>query len=215
METRNEMYGTSGYGVSGTDPLAWMAANQTADLRRDVAKSEADLSKQIGEAECRILSEVGDAECGILSKVGEAECTLLKSQADIAHRNTIHLNSVERDLQNRILENRQISTKELNDVERSLSEKLCDIKADAKDNTRLILDRLYADKLDEKNEIIESLRHERSHDRHAHAFALQNQELSYLKQMINSVEQTQKFSSKTVQFGAGNVAIPTQTANQA
>ncbi len=88
------------------------------------------------------------------------------------------------------------------------------MKADGRDNTRLILDRLYADKLDEKNEVIESLRHERYADRHAHQIALQNYELASLKQMINSVEQTQRFSSKTVQFGTGNLAGTAQTANQ-
>ena len=201
METQE--LSTAYLSTSGNDALTSVAANGICDLRRDVAKSEADIKEAVGRGFCETLKSIGDAECAIS-----------KNAMDIAHRSTIHLNSVERDIQNRVLENRQVFTAELNQLERSLSEKLCDIKSDGRENTRLILDRLTQDKLDEKNEIIDSLRHERAHDKYAHLFALQNQELSSLKQMINSVEQTQRFSSKTVQFGAGNVAIPTQTANQ-
>ncbi len=81
-------------------------------------------------------------------------------------------------------------------------------------NTERILSQMSANKYDAlKDELDETRLECRTRD-HAHAFALQNQEIASLKQMIGSVEQTQRFSSKTVQFGAGNVAIPTQTANQ-
>lgn len=199
---------------SGNDALTGVSANASIDNAYRIAKAEADIKEALGNGFCEVEKSIGDASC-----------ENIKSQGEISHRNTIHLNSVERDLQNRILENRAIITKEIGDktdrlrdqsysFERSISEKLCEIKAEAKDNTRLILDRLTSDKLDEKQEIIDSLRHERSHDRHNHAFAMQNMEIASLKQMLNSVEQSQRFSSKTVQFGAGNVAIPTQTANQ-
>jgi hypothetical protein len=85
-------------------------------------------------------------------------------------------------------------------------------------NTRIITDKLDAierrslkDELDETR--LDNLWNRFNSNVNSN-FALQNQEIASLKNMINSVEQTQRFSSKTVQFGAGNVAIPTQTANQ-
>ncbi len=45
-------------------------------------------------------------------------------------------------------------------------------------------------------------------------FALASADIASLKNMVNSVDQNQKFSSKIVQFGNGDYAKPTQTANQ-
>ncbi len=288
METKNEtLYGGTGYGYSGTDPLAWLAANQTAEIRRDVAKSEADIKHMLGDGFCGTEKSIGDTRrdiakseadikyavgegfCGVEKSIGDAECAVIdklgnyaadnfknqsdiaqrqsdwlgtysrdnfKNQSDIAQRQGAALNSVERDLQNRIHENRMILTKEIGDkndrtidifgrdildvknqlryFETSTAEKFCRLETDGLKNTQKILDTLAANKYDALKDELDETRASKYADKYAHGFALQTQDINYLKQMINSVEQTQKFNSKTVQFGAGNVAIPTQTANQ-
>ncbi len=207
--------------VTGNDALTAVAAEGICDLRRDVAKCEADVKDTIHNQSLAFGAEF----CSLGKKVGEVECTILKNAADIAHRDSLHLASVERDLQNRVHESRQVLTALISDktdnikdqlraFEMSASEKFCSVKTEIKDSERRILDRLYADKLDEKNEIIESLRHERNNDRFNYQFGLQNAEINYMKQMMGSIEQNQRFSSKTVQFGTGNLAGTAQTANQ-
>jgi hypothetical protein len=81
-------------------------------------------------------------------------------------------------------------------------------------NTSTILETLSANKYDALKDEVDAIRADRHSDRFGYNFALQGQEINSLKQMINSVENTQKFGSKTVQFGAGNTAGTAQTANQ-
>lgn len=249
METKSEaMYGgVNGYGY-GNDYMSWLTANQISEVRRDVAKSEADIKhmlgdgfcsieKSIGDSECAISKEVGDAECNILRKVGDSACEAQKDRSDIAQRQSSHLSSVERDLQNRIHETRFILSKEIGDkndrtidilgagltdvrnqlryFETSTAEKFCDLKTQGLLNTQKILDEMAKNKYDALKDELDETRAYRHADKHAYNFALAQNEINSLKAMVNSVEQTQRFSSKTVQFGAGNVAIPTQTANQA
>lgn len=204
-------------GLTKESPLDEVAANGVCNLREQVSKAEASLKDTI-----HAQSIANGAEfCG-LNKAVLSDGSLTR----------LNLANAERDLQNRIHEARlealktntelskylsdksDIVKEKISAFERNVDENFCKVRTEIKDSERRILDRLSADKLDEKNEIIESLRHERYADKSAYQFGLQNQEIATLKQMINSVEQTQKFSSKTVQFGAGNVAIPTQTANQ-
>lgn len=217
---------------TGNDALTNVAANGICDLRRDVAKSESDIKTAILQQSLSNSQEF----CAVNKSVHDAECNIVKNAADISQRDSIALAAIERDLQNRLHETRQVLTSLIGDkteriidrfdrdtvdlknqmriFEMSASEKFCDIKSQVKDSERRILDQLSANKLDEKNEIIDSLRQERTNDKFAYQFGLQNQDISYLKQMINSVDQNQKFSSKVTQFGTGNLATPTQTANQ-
>jgi len=226
MENSVNYQKTAGEGYSE------LAAYEAAQNGWRVAKSEADIKEAIMSGQQRLFQEfcltnknIGDGFCSTLKAIGDSECSIIKNESDIAQRATIHLNSVERDLQNRILENRAILLQDnatktdrvldrMNEFERSNAEKLCDIKSQIKDSERRILDQMCADKLDEKNSLIAELRAEKTCNSYNHQFALQNQHLDYLKQMINSVEQNQKFSSKVVQFGAGNLAGTAQTANQ-
>lgn len=217
QSTAAQMQGASAYGYgSGYDPL---------------------LLKAIGDGFCDLSKQVGEVACSVGTKVGDAECNILKNAGDISHRESAHLSAVERDLQNRVHETRQILTQLIADktdrvldrvdrdtaevksqlyaFERMAAEKFCEVKTEGLKNTQAILDVLAKNKLDEKNEIIESLRHERSHDKYHHQFALQNQELNYIRQSINSIEQDQRFSSKTVTFGNGNKTGTSQNANQA
>lgn len=81
-------------------------------------------------------------------------------------------------------------------------------------NTSKILETLSANKYDALKDEVDAIRADRYADKYGYNFALQNAELSSLKQMINSVENTQRFGSKTVQFGTGNTSGTAQTANQ-
>lgn len=237
MEINDKIYG-------GIDPLAWLAANQTADLRRDTGKSEADIKSALGEGFCGVEKSIGDtrydiakSESGIKGEMGRYAGDHFRHRADIAERHLIHLNGVERDLQNRIHETRYSHTKELGDkTERILdimSRDFTDVKnqlretelnsfkqfahleAEGIKNTAKVLETLAKDKYDVLRDELFLSRQERQGDRLNYQSALASQDLASIKNMINSVDQNQKFSSKTVQFGTGNVALPTQTANQA
>ncbi len=216
-------------------------------ILREVGDTKAVLNENIGDAECSILKEVGDAECAILSEVGTAKAQIVdrmgtyaqdnfKNQSDIAQRNLIALNAVERDLQNRVLENRSILSREIVDrheravdiftrdigdvknqlrwFEKDTAREFCEVKTQALQNTERILSQMAANKYDALKDELDETRACRHSDRYASNFALQNQDINYLKQMIGSVEQNQKFANKTVQFGTGNLAGTAQTANQ-
>lgn len=99
----------------------------------------------------------------------------------------------------------------LTNFERSTDKQFCETNMNIKDSERRILDRLYSDKLDEKNDEIARLRAKCARTEDVLSFSNQNNEL---KSMINSIAQEQRFSSKTVQFGTGNLAGTAQTANQ-
>ncbi len=90
-------------------------------------------------------------------------------------------------------------------------DEICEVKQLINTNTQLVLKQLYDNKLDEKNDIIAELRTDcKLKDQNI----LIANELNGLKTLINSVEQNQRFNSKTVQFGTGNLAGTAQTANQ-
>lgn len=207
-----EHLGNGSYYAAKTsnDALTEVCANGIYDTKSTIMAGIHLLEKSLGDGFCDTAKSIGEVKC----EIGKSECEILKNAGDIAHRNTIALSSLERNLQKEIALEGDKTRTQLYAFERAAAEEFCKVKTEALLNTQKILDRLSADKLDEKQEIIDSLRHERYADKHNHLFALQNQELAFLKQSINSVEQNQRFSSKTVQFGAGNVAIPTQTANQ-
>lgn len=206
---------------SYNDGLTELAAKGAMDNCYRTAKSEADikasiltgvhlLEKSIGDGFCDTAKSIGEVKC----EISKSECEILKNAGDIAHRNTIALSSLERNLQKEIALEGDKTRTQLYAFERAAAEEFCKIKTEGLLNTQKILERLSADTLDRKNDRINELMHDKTHSAYTHQFALQNAHLDYLKQSINSIEQNQRFSSKTVQFGAGNVAIPTQTANQ-
>ncbi len=169
---------------------------------------------------CELLQAISDARLQSCETEGEIKDAIQRLQLE----NTVNFRaaesnmcSVERTLTFRLteIEKENLRTEgrisnRINDFERSVDEKICTLRTEAKDNTRVILDRLSADKLDEKNELIDELRHS---NRHKDQTLLFSNQLNELKSMVNSVEQNQRISSKIVQFGA-NVATPTQTSNQ-
>ena len=192
---------------------------------------------------CELEKSLGDAECHLLDRMGTYAQDSFKNASDIAQRQALSQTAMERDLQNRIHENRFFLTKEISDsakyleakserasdkadaeftnlkdqlryFETSVAKQFCQIETEGLRNTSKILETLAANKYDALKDEVDAIRADRYADKYGYNFALQNQELNSLKQMINSVEQSQRFGSKTVQFGAGNSAGTAQTANQ-
>jgi hypothetical protein len=207
-----------------------------AGILKEVATLGGVILGKVGDVECNINKEVGDAECAIIDRMGTYAQDNFKNQSDIAQRQSAALASVERDLSNRIHESRFLLSKEISDkadrladkndsqftdiknqlryFETSVAKQFCNLETEGLKNTSKILETLAANKYDALKDEVDAIRADRYADKYGYNFALQNQELTYLKQMIGSVEQNQKFASKTVQFGSGNRADVGQTANQ-
>ena len=197
---------------------------------------ESSVLREIAGAESSITKQVGGAESKIVDRMGTYAQDNFKNQSDIAQRNFVALTAMERDLQNRLHETRFLLSKEVSDktervtdkaelqfadvknqlryFETSVAKQFCNIETEGLKNTSRILETLAANKYDALKDEVDAIRSDRYADKYGYNFALQNQELSYLKQMIGSVENNQRFGSKTVQFGTGNTAGTAQTANQ-
>jgi hypothetical protein len=201
-----------------------------------VGSSECAIVDRMGTYAADSVKNASDIAIASTLSQGQATAQILKNQADVAAVAAAQATQFERDLQNRVHESRMILTKEIGDKttrladlsaanftdvknqlfgsELSNAKSFAHLEAEGLRNTAKILDTIGVNKYDALKNDLEALRASCYADKSHFGFALQNQEIASLKQMINSVEQTQKFASKTVQFGAGNVAIPTQTANQ-
>lgn len=200
-------------------------ANQVSDLRRDVGETEASLkdtihvqslnhsqefctvNKNIGDSEARTSNHLANMERDLQNRIFESQKEALMANKDL----TVRIMSESKDTNKNIVDESRFTNKNIDDFKSETCENFCEVKTLIKDSTQTILKQLYDDKLDEKNSVIAELRAEnRAKDRD---LILAN-ELNGLKTLINSVDQNQRFYSKTVQFGAGNVALPVQTANQ-
>lgn len=211
--------GPNGYGYAGSDyGLYCMSlAHQIAELRRE-----------IGETECGIKEDI---HAQSLAHSNEF-CNVNKNVTDNAHRNVIEtltnrsvLEGVKCDLDKSILETRSILAEKvdretdvikerLNGFERQVAESFCTVRGEIKDSERRILDRLTSDKLDEKNETIDRLRHENRHNDIRFMVQGIGNEVGNLKQMFNSFEQNQYAKSVIKQSGVGNAAIPIMPVTQ-
>lgn len=221
----------TGASTGNYDSYGAIAANQCSEIRADVGQVKSDLQAAVGNHAQHLQNRIGDLEGKItgritdtLSAVHDAECAITKNDNDIAHRSTIHLNSVERDLQNQILGNRAILTKEIGDkteivrtqmlsFERENANKFCKLEIDGLKNTQSILDRIDASERRALKDELDETRLSKYYDKMGYQFGLQNQEITNMKAMINSQEYNQKVTSSIKQFGTGLVAVPTQTSN--
>lgn len=221
-----------------TDSTA-VVIESIADVRADIGQAKSDIRESVGQHAQHLQNRLGDAEGKITAQITGAERHLSKEVFDTratvlndGSLTRLNLANAERDLQNRIHETRLEALKTNTELSRYLSDKtdivkekmaafernvdgqFKDVQIQAEKNTRIITDRLDASERRALKDELDETRMELFNGKSANQFALQNQEIANLKQLLNSVEQTQKFSSKSVQFGTGNVAIPTQTANQ-
>lgn len=189
--------------------------------------------------DCMILSRMGELEksigesgCGVKETIHSQSlmhskefCDTNKNVADVAVRNLVATKDGVCILDKSILESRQILAEkidresdsirtQLNQFERQVSENFCQVRTEAKDNTQKVLDKMayYEDR--RKDDIIDELRHERRYNDIRFMVQGVSNEVNGIKQLFNSQQFEQRFSSKVNQFGAGNVALPVQTANQ-
>lgn len=178
------------------------------------------------------VSALGVAVTENATEVAEAESEILKTILTDGSLTRLNLVNAERDIQNRIGDSKYETAKLNAELSRYLADKTDSVKDRvtafernvdmqfqaaavlAEKNTRVITDRLDASERRALKDELDETRLELFNTKSASNFALQNQEIANMKNLINSVEQTQRFSSKTVQFGAGNVALPSQVANQ-
>lgn len=221
-----------------TDPTPVIIAS-ISDVRSDIGCAKSDLRESIAQHAQHLQNRLGDAEGKTQAQITGAERFLAKEITDtrshvLTDGSTTRFNlaNVERDLQNRIHETRLEALKTAKDVENRITdfernsdrnfrdvlikqEKIAgDAKFEAEKNTRVITDRLDAYERRSLKDELDETRLENMKLGFGSQFALANQEVANLKSMVNSVDQNQRFSSKVSQFGAGNVALPNQVANQ-
>lgn len=84
----------------------------------------------------------------------------------------------------------------------STDKQFCGLRAEIGKSTQEILNKLAADKLDEKNDEISRLRAEKAHLTQVNLFSSQLQAIA---------SEVQNMGTKITQFGAGNVATPVNT----
>lgn len=215
MENRTEFQNSgfgglglgAGYGSSADYGIYCMSlAHQIAELRREG-----------GESECGIKESI-HAQSLMHSK---EFCDTNKNVADGAVRNLIATKDATCVLDKSILESRQILAEkidresdliklQLNNFERQVAENFCQVRTEAKDNTQKILDKMsyYEDR--RKDDIIDELRHDK---RHLTQLSLFSNEMNSIKSMINSIEQKQEVTNKSIIFGNGSNSTKTTTNN--
>lgn len=182
------------------------------------------LAHQIAE----LRAQVGQTECGIKESIlsqslsmGKDFCDTNKNVSDNAGRGMIEILTNRYTLGQNILESRSVINEKvdreadvikerLTGFERNVDENFCSIRNEIKDSERRILERLALDKLDEKKEIIDELRHD---NRHLKQLNLFSNDISILKSMINSIEQKQEVTNKSIIFGNGSNSTTTKTNN--
>lgn len=188
------------------DCFAPIIMDNVASMRRDIAKTEADIKEA--------LAAQTQFQAGQFCDIGKS----VQSEGALTR---LSLTNAERDLQNRIAETRleALNTaKQVNDritaFERNADMQFRDVFINIEKNTQKIIDKVAHNMETSLRDELEKERIGRLRDGFGSNFALADQRISNLSNMINSIDQTQKFGSKVTQFGAGNVATPVQTANQ-
>lgn len=204
--------------VYTTDPTTgFYSVQQTlADIRKDVGDAKVEACK----TECAIQAAIQVAnnanEINFRSLDGKI-CETEKSAIVFAKDSIIEALRIESRVSNRIT-----------DLERNVDTQFCDVKSSIeKVNTHLThqLDKGFAASILETERKFAHMREEDLEEkleacRRDSAAALQNANLGAQFSIMNStiaslVQQTQHLSNKVVQFGVGNVAVPTATNNQA
>lgn len=208
--------------------LEEVIADGVQRLQHDVPESTASIKDSIqaardGAAEDakHIVDILCQGEKAIMHKISDNLAATKDAETRLGDKvmgNRFELSQVQSKLIERLDYETDIVKERLNGFERSVDKQFCEVKENIKDSERRILDRLTSDKLDEKNNIIDELRHERRQSelifsQKEQQLAFSNQ-LNLINSMLNDLSQNQKFNSKVVQFGAGNLAGTAQTANQ-
>lgn len=155
---------------------------------RNLAEGQREVQRDVVENK----HVIKDAQCSIEREVMQNRVDLLKTESKLIER---------LDYETDIIKER------LNGFERSVDHQFCDVKGNIKDSERRILDRLTADKLDEKNNIIDELRHERRQSELI--FSQKEQQLAFSNQLnllhsqLIDLSQNQKATNQAINFGTG------------
>lgn len=162
-----------------------LAAENIADLRKETTENRADIIDNLRQVQSDLKGKICDSEKEAMKAGFEAKVSILETRSE---------------LQSKVCE-----------VGHTVREAKCEIEDKIQLSTAAILKQLHEDKLDEKNDIIEQLRHR-------NLFHEQNQIFANQFNSINSVlshilMQDQKQGNKTIQYGLGNVATPTNNAS--
>lgn len=163
-----------------------MNGKNISDARQEAAEHRAEITEDFRDGLADLKNKICDAEKAGIESRWEAKFAVSEARNDINSK--------------------------VCEVGHTVREAKCEIEDKIQLSTAAILKQLHEDKLDEKNDEIERLRHR-------NLFHEQNQIFANQFNSINSVlshilMQDQKQSSKIVQFGAGNAAVPTNTNNQ-
>lgn len=167
-------------------------ADIAADQAAQATQFERDLQNRVHESRMILAKEIGD-------KASRTEDIINSNALRVADQ----INGQFTDIKN------QLRYMETDSIKQFAALEVAGLK-----NTATVLEVLSANKYDALKDEVDAIRADRHSDRFGYQFALQGQELNYLKQSIGSVENNQRFGSKTVQFGTGNTSGTAQTANQ-
>lgn len=216
--------------------LLMRAGDSEARLSALVASGEGKVITEVNDAESTLLDKMGDIaydnaknHSDIASRQASALTSMERDLQNRIHENRSYIlkeigdksSRTEDIINNNALRVADQSSAQFGDLKNQLryfevstTEKFGRLETEGLKNTSRILETIAANKYDALKDEVDAIRSDRYADKYGYNFALQNQELNYLKNMIGSVEQNQRFGSKTVQFGTGNTAGTAQTANQ-
>jgi hypothetical protein len=175
------------------------AEQMMCGMERNLVEGHRDIQRDVVENKFAIK----DAQCELGKEIIQNRFEVAKTESKIVERLDYESDLIKMQMTN---------------FERSVDKQFCEVKSDIKDSERRILDRLTADKIDEKNDLINELRHER---RNCEAlFAQKENQLAFSNQLnllhsqMIELNQNQRATNTTYQFGAGNLAGQAATANQ-
>lgn len=226
-------YGYGGFGGYGN---SMDTEHHFTSLEKSIGDVKSTIGIEVGEAECAIIDRMGtyaSADIKNASDIAQRQSDALNSfERDLQNRvhetrqilsseisaNSARIQDVTLASANRLGDKSDAQYADIKNqlryMETDSIKQFAALEVAGLKNTAAILEVLSANKYDALKDEVDSIRADRYADKHSYGFALQNQELTYLKNMIGSVEQTQRFGSKTVQFGTGNTSGTAQTANQ-
>lgn len=198
-------------------PGRTVEAMNAANLRKDVAEVATEVHKLGNEIHASfndqtkdradfsrlVLKEFCDSGKMIDGQFSNLNNRLCDSEKELLI--TRHLLSKE------ILENTIKIKDQMTDFHHCMDKNFCHTNSEALKNTQNIIDRLAADKLDEKNDIIAQLRAKQDRLEDNIHFG---DNLTAIKSQIWELNQNQKATQQTIQFGQGNLAGQSNTNNQ-
>lgn len=188
------LFGRRGFGDHGGcdrgDVLAGDVAAKVVELQ-----NTSDLKAEVNGVKSAIIHDLQEVQADLQREICDAKLDAVKA-------------GMEAKIESLRIENNIIN--KVGDVATEIQAVKCHVDGKIAASTQHILDRMNADKLDEKNDEIAQLR---DRNRHMEQTLLFSNQMNSLTSMIDSINQ--KLSNKVVQFGVGNIATPTNTQQTA